>query len=171
MLGNLLGDDKLEGTETVYAEETFEESLTLTFGGETIELRTVGAAHTAGDTFIWIPSAKTVATGDIVYVQRMLGVIPVSSSSNWIEAFEAVAALEPEHIIPGHGPVTTLERAKSETYDYLVYLRSAVREFMDEGGTMDVISKVDQSAFEFLENYDTLKGRNAQQVFSELEWE
>jgi len=33
------------------------------------------------------------------------------------------------------------------------------------------IAAIDQSDFDYLENYDLLSGRNAQQVYQELEWE
>ncbi len=170
-LGILVGDEGLEGTETVYADETFDEQMTLELGGERIEIYHAGAAHTPGDAFIWVPSEQVVFSGDIIYVQRMLGVGPMSSSSSWLEVFDALAALEPKHIVPGHGPLTTLERATKETRDYLAYIRNAVAEFMENGGTMDAISEVDLSAYEYLENHETLNGRNAQQVYSELEWE
>lgn len=42
---------------------------------------------------------------------------------------------------------------------------------MDAGGDMADIGKPDQSAFSYLMNYELLKGRNAQQVYQELEWE
>jgi hypothetical protein len=36
---------------------------------------------------------------------------------------------------------------------------------------MEDVGEIDQSRFEYLSNYDTLKGRNAQRVYEELEWE
>jgi hypothetical protein len=82
-----------------------------------------------------------------------------------------MAALRPEHVIPGHGPATTLARARSDTYDYLVALRTQVKAFMDGGGEIYDVGKIDQSRFKHLLAYEQLKGRNAQQVFQEMEWE
>jgi hypothetical protein len=42
---------------------------------------------------------------------------------------------------------------------------------MDEGHGMEDIGKIDQSDFSYLSNFDSLKGRNAQRVYEELEWE
>ena len=171
MLGNLVGDKGLKNTEAVYAEETFDDNFTFTFGDTVFELHHLGPAHTPGDIYVWLPQQQIVFTGDIVYVQRMLGVIPVSSSKNWLAVFENMAALAPKIVVPGHGHVTNLEEATAHTYDYLVFLRQAVSAFMDNGGGIENIGKLDQSRFSFLENYDTLKGRNAQRVYEELEWE
>ena len=43
--------------------------------------------------------------------------------------------------------------------------------FMEAGGDITQIGTLDQTRFSHLEDYDTLKGRNAQQVFQEMEWE
>ncbi|KUO61350.1 MAG: hypothetical protein APF80_05875 [Alphaproteobacteria bacterium BRH_c36] len=170
MLDQLIGA-QLEGTEPAYADVTFEASHTLTLGGTTIEIRHAAPAHTPGDAFVWVPLAKTVFTGDIVYTERILGVLPFSKSKTWLEAFDAVADLNPAHVVPGHGAPTTLARAKADTYKYLVNLRTRVAEHMDAGGDMIGAPKVDQSAFKHLEEFEALAGRNAQAVFGELEFE
>jgi len=47
----------------------------------------------------------------------------------------------------------------------------AIPRAMDDGGDITQIGSLDQSRFDYLLNYDTLKDRNAQQVFQEMEWE
>jgi hypothetical protein len=79
--------------------------------------------------------------------------------------------LKPQHIVPGHGSVTTLEKAQADTYDYLVMLRKKVGELLNRGIGMEEVGKIDQSGFRHLKFYDQLKGRNAQQVYQEMEWE
>ncbi|MCB1757403.1 MAG: MBL fold metallo-hydrolase, partial [Gammaproteobacteria bacterium] len=128
-------------------------------------------AHTPGDAFIWLPDQRVMFTGDIVYVDRMLGVNSYSASRSWLEVFDAMAAFEPEVLVPGHGGVTTLEQASKDTRNYLVFLRETVMAFMDEGGTIENIGTLDLSSFNYLKNHEQLNGRNAQKVFQELEWE
>lgn len=171
VLDALLGEGGLDGTEPVYADKTFDDATTITLGEVRLELIHPGPAHTPGDSAVWLPGRKILFTGDVVYVQRMLGVIGVSSSSGWLDAFEKLAALAPRVVVPGHGRVTTLGEARADTYEYLAFLRGKVTEFMDGGGGIEDIGKLDQSRFSYLENYDTLKGRNAQRVYEELEWE
>lgn len=171
MLGNLVGEKAVRRTDPVYADETFDERLTFTMGGVDFELFHVGPAHTPGDALVWLPEKRIVFTGDVVYVERMLGVIPVSDSRNWIKALERLIELEPQTLVPGHGSVTDLARAQADTLDYLRFLREAVADYMEGGGDIMGISGIEQSRFDYLYNYDTLHGRNAQQVFQELEWE
>jgi glyoxylase-like metal-dependent hydrolase (beta-lactamase superfamily II) len=112
-----------------------------------------------------------VFTGDIVYVERMLAVSEFSASKTWIGAFEAIAALDPEHVVPGHGRPTDLATARADTYDYLVFLRHAVADFREQARGIENIGALDQSRFGYLKNFDILAGRNAQRVYDELEWE
>lgn len=171
MLGNLIGEKSLEGTEAVQADETFDESMDFTFSGINFELTKVGIAHTPGDVLIWLPDQKVMFSGDVVYIGRMLGVQSHSNARNWVEAFNTMASYEPKFIVPGHGPATDLATARTDTLDYLVFLRETVGLFMEEGGDITNIGKLDQSQFKRLQDYETLKGRNAQQVFQEMEWE
>ncbi|MCF8003602.1 MAG: MBL fold metallo-hydrolase [Chromatiaceae bacterium] len=170
-LQNLVGAEGLAGTEPVYADETFEEQTNLSIGGTDVELKMVGPAHTPGETLVWLPESRVAFSGDVVYVGRMLRVGSHSNSAHWIEAFESLAALEPEVVVPGHGPATDLARARADTLDYLVFLRETVGALMEDGGDITQIGSLDQSRFAYLEEYESLKGRNAQQVFQEMEWE
>jgi len=169
-LRTLLGD-ALEGTEPSYADVTFAEEYVLELGDLSIEIRHSGPAHTPGDSFVWVPSRTTVFTGDIVYVERILGVGDQSSITHWPAAFEAVEATAAAHVVPGHGRATTMERARTDTYDYLMNLREKIGSLIDAGGDIIDAPKVDQSAFAYLEQFDALAGRNAQTAYQQMEWE
>ncbi len=170
-LQNLLSEESLKSTEASYADESFAENKSLEIGGIQLELIHVGPAHTPGDTLVWLPQQQIAFAGDVVYVERMLGVGPMSKSSHWLKAFETLAALEPKWVVPGHGHATTLEKAKAHTYDYLIFLREAVAAMLDDGIGMERVGEIDQSRFSHLKVYEQIKGRNAQQVYTEMEWE
>ncbi|MCB1333501.1 MAG: MBL fold metallo-hydrolase, partial [Roseivivax sp.] len=112
-----------------------------------------------------------VFAGDIVYVGRLLGVMEFSDSAGWLDAFDAISALNPAVVVPGHGPATTLEAARHDTRDYLANLRDQMRAHIDDGGDIIGSVNVDQSAFAGLDQFDALAGRNAQAVFQQMEWE
>lgn len=171
VLGNLVGNDGLQDTDAVHARSVFDDELQFTSGDTVFELYHAGHAHTPGDSFVWLPQQKVMFTGDIVYTERMLNIGDQSNSKSWIEAYQAMASFNPRYVVPGHGLPTTLARANSDTYDYLVFLRRAVADFMQSGGDVSDISSIDQSQYEYLVNYELLAGRNAQRVYTELEWE
>ena len=64
-----------------------------------------------------------------------------------------------------------MQTATADTYDYLINLRSVMGEHMDGGGEIIESVNVDQSHFSYLAQFDQLAKRNAQQVFSEMEFE
>lgn len=171
VLDSLIGAEGLEGTDPAYADVTFDDSHVLDLGNRRIEIRHVGPAHTPGDSVVWLPDSDTVFTGDVVYIGRVLGVMAFSNSAHWLEAFAAIEALEPEHVVPGHGPATDLATAQRDTRDYLANLRSRIGEHIDDGGDIIGSVEVDQSAFSYLDQFDALARRNAQTVFEQMEWE
>ena len=169
-LAQLLGAG-LDGTDPAYADIVFDDAYTLDLGGLTFTIVHPGAAHTPGDSFVWVPEKGTVFTGDIVFVERILGVGDQSSIRGWPTAFRAIAALQPAHVVPGHGHATTLDRARADTYDYLMNLRAKIGALIDAGGDILAAPEVDQSAFRYLDQFDSLAGRNAQTAFQQMEWE
>lgn len=159
------------GTAAVHADDTFVDGKTLEIGGVRFEVRHAGPAHTPGDAFVWLPDTGVVFTGDIVYMDRLLGVMPFSSSKGWIAAFDAVAALSPGIVVPGHGRPGDLAKARAETGDYLAHLRREIAALVQAGGDMQAAAGIDQGRFLHLGSARELAGRNAQQVFAEMEFE
>ncbi len=171
MLGNLVGVKGLEGTNPVYASRSFNHKLKFELGGTRFEIYHDGPAHTPGDSFVWLPQQQVMFSGDIVFTERMLGILDYSHSRNWVKVFQDMAAYHPKYLVPGHGHPTSMAKAKADTYDYLIFVRDVVAKFMKTGGDISDVGYIDQSRFKYLLNFDTLAGRNAQRVYSELEWE
>jgi len=167
----LIGKENLTGTEAVYADQIFDEKLDLDWGGVRFELHASGGAHTPGDAFVWLADRGVMFTGDIVYLERMLAVLDVSDSAAWVDAFNAIAAYEPKVIVAGHGHPNDLAKAKKQTLDYLVNVRTKVRAVLDRGGLIADGTAVDQNAFKDLFNFEQLARRNAQAVFIEMEFD
>lgn len=170
-LTSLIGDKEVKLTEAEYADTTFDTFHSFKLGDTAFEIHHAGQAHTPGDSFVWLPHNKVVFTGDIVYIERILGILDHSNSKSWLKAFDAMAKLKPEYLVPGHGKVTDLQTAKKDTYDYITNLREGVTAFIEEDRDISEIGKVDQSKFSYLFNFENLYGRNAQQVYTEMEWE
>lgn len=159
------------GTQAVHADQAIVAETRLEVGGVTFVLRPVGPAHTPGDMLVWLPGAGVAFSGDVVYLDRLLGVMPYSQAKGWLAAFETLAALAPRVVVPGHGRPAGLAKARAETFDYLAHLRREVGRLLADGGDMQASAGIDQSAFLHLTGAKDLAGRNAQQVFSEMEFE
>ena len=164
--------EKLDGTKIVYPERLFEQKETLLLGGEEIQIIFFHGGHTPGDAIVWLPKSRTVFSGDLIFTDRLLGVLPSSNSKDWLASFEEIERLKPKVIIPGHGKVCDLQKARSDTKDYLSLLRNHMRKAYDAGSDLQkAIDTLDQRAFSYLEHYELLKGGNASRVYLEMESE
>ena len=160
-----------EGTIPVYASVTFDTDYRLDIGGLSLEIMQRGPGHTVGDSFVWLENRDVMFTGDIVFADRILGTGPAHNTKSWVAVFEAMAAFDPAHVVPGHGRATDLATARHDTYDYLVHLRSEVGKLIAAGGEIFDAPTIDQSDWSYLRQYDAFIGRNAQAVYEEMEWE
>lgn len=165
--------DKLQGTVPAYPSSLVTTSDSRwDFGGRAVDLLHRGGGHTPGDMMVWLPDVKVLFSGDIVYVDRLLGVIPVSSTRQWLVAFAEVEKLNPSRIVPGHGHVTDLATAKVQTRDYLQALRTHMKDAVDRNEDISLsVRRFDLSPFKLLANADELHPGNASRTYLEVERE
>ncbi len=144
----------------------------LVLGGVVFEFRHRGGAHTPGDMLVWLPAQRVLFSGDVVYVERLLGVLPVSRTKAWLATFAEIEALAPAHIVPGHGAVTSLARAQAHTRDYLVALRKHMQAAVEAGiDVSDAVRRFDAAPYAALLNAAELMPGNASRVYLEMERE
>jgi len=144
----------------------------LEIGDVVFEFKYRGGAHTPGDMLIWLPQKQLLFSGDVVYVDRMLGVIPVSQTKAWLATFAEIERLAPAHIVPGHGRVTDLATAQADTRDYLQALRGHMKKAVDDGVDLSsAIKSFDPTIFLRLLNSAELNPGNASRTYLELERE
>ena len=85
----------------------FTGDLTLRVGDHTFHcLWTPG--HTPGQLAVHVPEERAVFTGDTIFsgVQTWL---MTSNVDQWLEALERIRTLDVDYVVPGHGPVVTLD--------------------------------------------------------------
>jgi cyclase len=130
-LKHAFGAYQFEGLEPTRPTETFDGHLDLSVGDTAVELIEVGPAHTRGDVLIYVPGARTIFTGDILFIEGT-PIMWEGPVANWIDACEKIVALDPEIIVPGHGPLTDTKGALA-VRDYLIYIRDEARKRFDAG--------------------------------------
>lgn len=101
----IFGRFQLDGIEACFPTREFEKQLSLRVGDTAVELLDLGPAHTDSDTVVYIPAAKLIFTGDILFIgsHPIMWAGPVD---NWLRACERILALDVDLVVPGHGPVT-----------------------------------------------------------------
>jgi glyoxylase-like metal-dependent hydrolase (beta-lactamase superfamily II) len=130
-LRQAFGVYEFEGITLTPPNQTFEGRLDLQIGDRAVELIEVGPAHTRGDVIIHVPDARAVFTGDILFIEST-PIMWEGPVANWIDACDRIVALEPDVVVPGHGPLTDAKGALA-VRDYLVYVRDETRKRFDAG--------------------------------------
>lgn len=115
-----------------------------------------------------LPGRSIVFAGDLVYVDRLLGVLPASSVRNGQRAFRALAALKPARIVPGHGRVCELAQAQRESGDYYDFLADTIGKAAMDMKPMEAVlgRHADLPAFRHLENYKELYRADMNRAFT-----
>jgi glyoxylase-like metal-dependent hydrolase (beta-lactamase superfamily II) len=90
--------------EMTLPTRTFDGRLDLDVGGVEVQLIELGPAHTAGDTVAFVPAARTVFTGDLLFIGGT-PVVWAGPLSNWVVACDVMLELDADRFVPGHGPV------------------------------------------------------------------
>jgi glyoxylase-like metal-dependent hydrolase (beta-lactamase superfamily II) len=81
----------------------FTADMKVELGGVTVWVRHIGPGNTPGDLVVWVEQDRLVASGDMVVAP-----VPYAIGSDlepWIGTLGALAALQAEILVPGHGPV------------------------------------------------------------------
>ena len=125
------GDFDFEGIRQCPPTRTFEGELAIEVGAKTVLLTQVGPAHTAGDVLAWVPGDRIIYTGDILFIEGhpILWAGPVQ---NWLDACDHIVGLDPELVVPGHGPITDTRGVRA-VRDYLTYVSDEARKRYDAG--------------------------------------
>lgn len=163
--------EKAEGTRVQGPTETFTDKKIIEMGDFRIEVVYFGLAHSPGDISVWLPEQKLVIAGDMAFHERMPPIFDDTDTAGWLESWEKFEALGAHYVIPGHGHPTNIAQVRRYTKDYLVFLRSKIRELIDRGGTLKDSYDIDQSAYAHLDTYEQLAKRNAGRVYVAMEFE
>jgi glyoxylase-like metal-dependent hydrolase (beta-lactamase superfamily II) len=130
-MARLLADWDFRGIELRPPTTLIDERLELDLDGVAAHLIHVGPAHTTGDVIVHLPAERVVFTGDVLF--RLCTPVGWEGTyERWIAALDAVVALAPEVVVPGHGPLCGVEGPR-EMKAYLQYVRGEARRFFDAG--------------------------------------
>jgi glyoxylase-like metal-dependent hydrolase (beta-lactamase superfamily II) len=126
-------DFDLDGIEPVPPTTLFEERHVLDLEGMEVHLIHVGPCHRAGDAIVHVPGEHVVFAGDVVF-RHCTPLGWTGTYEKWLATLDLIIWLDPDVIVPGHGPLCGIEGAM-EMKAYLEYVREESRRFFDSGLT------------------------------------
>jgi alkyl sulfatase BDS1-like metallo-beta-lactamase superfamily hydrolase len=116
-----IGSTKGHQRHVIYPNRTFSDHLSLDLGGLEVQL-----IHTPSETpdniLMWLPQRKTIVAGDAltptlppIFTARGQR---VRDPQEWMDAIDMMRALQPEHVVPSHGPAFSGPLAKEVLVNY-----------------------------------------------------
>lgn len=117
---HFFGAFRFDGIDLTLPTRTFDGRLEVEVGGRLVELVEVGPAHTSGDTIVVVPDARTVYTGDILFIGGT-PIVWAGPLSNWVAACDLMLGMDIDTVVPGHGPVTD-KAGVAAVRDYLAFV-------------------------------------------------
>lgn len=136
---DIFGGFDFSDCETVLPNRTFSGSTTVSVGQKQIQLIEVGAAHTKGDVMVFVPEDGVLFAGDLLFIggHPIMWEGPVA---NWIAACDQMIALEPKHVVPGHGPLTDADGIRQHKH-YLERIAEQAKKQFDAAVPLRVAAK------------------------------
>lgn len=93
----------------------FDGEASVFLGGVEARAYYFGRAHTNGDAVIYFPDLKVVHTGDLITEgMPVMDYANGASAVEWVSVLDKLLALDFDTVIPGHGPILTKERVRSD---------------------------------------------------------
>ena len=130
----------LDGYKFVTPHIEYRDKMTLTLGGKTIELMYMKGVHSESDTAVWLPRERVVFSASAYVVDQVNILRPFVTIPDIQAAGKMIRALNPEHVVPGHGtPGTT--KIFDDGDRYYALLMQRVEAAMKQGKSLDDIKR------------------------------
>src|SRR5262245_10909370 len=132
--------EAFKGFRLVTPHIEYRDKLVLNVGDRTFELYYLKNVHSEADSAIWLPKERVLFTAASVSVKRFNNLREFVSIPDTLNAIAMMKALQPEVVIPGHGPPGTVSILNNmETY-YKTLL-DRVGQMVKQGKSLDEIKK------------------------------
>ena len=95
----------LAGPPPIYTTEA-----AVHLGGIEVQLHHLGPGHSDGDTVVYFPDLRVIATGDLFFMIDRAPVVDYANGGTavgWLPTIDNILKFDFDMAIPGHGPVST----------------------------------------------------------------
>jgi cyclase len=149
----------------------FTGDLTLRVGDKTFRiLHTPG--HTPGQVAVHVPEDRVVFTGDTIFSECQTWLM-TSNVDQWIAALDRIGTLDVDHVVPGHGPVTTLRYLavqRANLLDWVAAVADAVARGWSRAETIERVNFAERYPVDIGQGYmmDHIQTLNAASLWDKL---
>jgi len=117
----------------------YSQEMDIDLGGRLVQLRFLGPGNTSGDTIVYLPAEKILITGDLLDypVPYFFGGLPL----NFPHTLRAMAELDADTIVPGHGEVLKSKDYIYQVIDLLNAVNREVEREINGGRTLEEVQE------------------------------
>jgi cyclase len=130
----------LEGYRFIPPHVEYQQKMTLNLGERTFELMYLKGVHSEADTAVWLPKERVLFSASGIVVNQINILRPFVTIPDILAAAKMMKALNPEHVVPGHG-IPGRVKIFEDTETYYALLLERVGAMVKEGKSLDQIKK------------------------------
>jgi cyclase len=130
----------LEGYRFIAPHIEYHDRMTINLGGRTFELMHLKGVHSESDSAIWLPNERVLFSASAFVVNQVNILRPFVTIPDILAAGKMMKALNPEHVVPGHGTPGTA-KIFEDGEQYYALLLDRVGKMVKEGKSPDDIKK------------------------------
>jgi len=140
------GWEQLKEIKATPPNVTYTSKKVIDLGGREVQLLFLGRGHTNGDTVIYLPKEKIVATGDLM--ESQIAYMGDAQFDEWVTTLEALKKLDFETDLPGHGMPFKGKALITAFQGYLRDFTKQAAELRKQGVSADAAAqRVDLTAY------------------------
>jgi cyclase len=132
--------ESFKGFKMITPQIEYRDKMTLNVGERTFELYYLKNVHSEADTAIWLPRERVIFSAAVAGVKRFSNLRPSVQIEDMISAMKMMKSLNPEIVVPGHGPPGTT-KIFDDSIQYYTLLLERVGKMAKEGKSLDSIKK------------------------------
>lgn len=130
----------LAGYRLVLPQVEYRDKMTLNVGERSFELLFQKNVHSEADTAVWLPKERVLFSASGIVVNQFNILRPFVTIPDILAAAKMMKALNPEHVVPGHGIPGTV-KIFEDTEKYYALLLERVGKLVKAGKSLDEIKK------------------------------
>ena len=150
---------------------TFTGSMTLHLADREVQLIHVGPAHTRSDVLVWLPEQRTLFAGDLAFAGGQ-PFLAEGSVAGYPKALGVIRDLQPEVLVPGHGPVRRGDQVGElldDMAEYVAFVDAVARDGHAAGRSpLEAATTAPDHRFAAWQESERLVG-NLHRAYSELD--
>jgi cyclase len=130
----------LEGYKFIAPHVEYQGKMTLNVGERTIELTYMKGVHSEADSAVWLPKERVLFSASAFVADQVNILRPFVTIPDILAAGKMLKALNPERVVPGHGPPGTAKLFE-DGEKYYALLLDRVGAMVKAGKTLDEIKR------------------------------